>query len=72
LDNASACGTSLDHAIAAVGYGTDSSGTPYYLVRNSWGTTWGDAGYIKMQITGDGPGMCGIQLAAFTADATMA
>jgi C1A family cysteine protease len=36
LDDATACGTKLDHAIAAVGYGKDSTGTEYYLVRNSW------------------------------------
>ena len=37
------CGTVLDHAIAAVGYGTDAaSGKDYYIVRNSWSTFWGD------------------------------
>jgi len=70
LDDAAGCGTQLDHAIAAVGYGTDAAGTPYYLIRNSWGTNWGDQGYIKFKMIGNGPGMCGVQLAAFTADAT--
>lgn len=56
------CGTVLDHAIAAVGYGTTEDGIDYYLVRNSWGTGWGDQGYIKIGRSGeDSNGICGIQ-----------
>jgi KDEL-tailed cysteine endopeptidase len=59
LTNASACGTSLNHAVVAVGYGTDATAGGYYLVRNSWGTGWGELGYVKIG-QADAPGICGI------------
>jgi C1A family cysteine protease len=62
--NSKACGTNLDHGVVAVGYGIDdSTQQPYYLVRNSWGASWGLKGYIKIGIV-DGPGICGIQMDA--------
>merc|ERR1719183_3008162 len=51
----SACGTQLDHGFLAVGYGTES-GQDYFLVKNSWGPSWGVEGYVKI----GQDGVCGI------------
>jgi len=58
--NNTRCGTSLDHAVLTVGWGT-SSGQDYWLVKNSWGTGWGDKGYIKLAMV-SGKGICGVQM----------
>jgi len=57
--DSSACGTNLDHAVALVGYGTQA-GQDYFILRNSWGTSWGEQGYMKIANTGNGVGICGV------------
>ncbi|CAB4303749.1 unnamed protein product [Prunus armeniaca] len=60
-----ACGTRPDHGIAAVSYGVSNDGTKYWLVKNSWGTEWGEEGYTRMQRDVDAAeGHCGIAMSA--------
>jgi len=48
--------TSLDHAIVIVGFGVDGA-LPFWIVRNSWGTSWGEEGYFRII---RGKGACGL------------
>lgn len=52
------CSSSVNHAMLAVGYGFED-GEGYVIVKNSWGTDWGEDGYLYIAIT-DGVGVCGI------------
>jgi len=60
LDSTS-CGTSLDHAVEIIGYGSEN-GVDYWNVRNSWGSSWGESGYVRIKKTSstNDIGICGV------------
>lgn len=60
-DNSSCFSDDLNHAVGLVGYGTDD-GVEYWLVRNSWATSWGEGGYVRMSRNKDN--QCGIATVA--------
>nr|AIG55698.1 secreted protein [Thraustotheca clavata] len=51
-------GAQSDHAVIAVGYGSD--GGDFFKIRNSWGTQWGEQGYMRLRRGVGGKGMCNI------------
>ena len=59
------CGENLDHGVLIVGYGIEND-LPYWLVKNSWGDSWGDEGYVKIlrSENSDDNGVCGIAMQA--------
>ncbi|XP_027345169.1 cysteine proteinase COT44-like [Abrus precatorius] len=59
------CGKDLDHGVVVIGYGSEN-GVDYWLVRNSWGSDWGEDGYFKIQrnMMNTSAGKCGIAMEA--------
>ncbi|XP_021911873.1 chymopapain-like [Carica papaya] len=59
------CGTKLDHAVTAVGYGT-SDGKNYIIIKNSWGPNWGEKGYMRLKRqSGNCQGTCGVYKSSY-------
>jgi KDEL-tailed cysteine endopeptidase len=59
--SSTSCGTSLNHAVTMIGYGTDANGVKFWTVKNSWGTNWGEGGYFRiLRSSTDGVGVCNI------------
>ncbi|CAJ0949873.1 unnamed protein product, partial [Mesorhabditis belari] len=46
------------HAMIIVGYGKEDDGTPYWIIKNSWGEDWGEGGYIKWKM---GDNLCSVE-----------
>jgi cathepsin L len=59
------CGTTIDHAVQVIGIGGAQTGTPYWIVRNSWAADWGNSGYIYVET---GANVCGITAQATTTE----
>ncbi|MBV7591561.1 C1 family peptidase, partial [Escherichia coli] len=55
-----ACGTTQNHALALVGYGTKPDGTKYWIGKNSWTDQWGDKGFVYFLRDSPPLGLCGI------------
>jgi cathepsin F len=69
IDNPQDCDpTAIDHCITLVGYGTQG-GTPFWKIKNSWGTGWGESGYYYLyrDSSNQGQGVCGINKVITTA-----
>jgi len=63
MTKAQCSGTRLDHCVQITGYDTSVS-IPFWNVRNSWGTAWGEKGYIRLQF---GANTCALAEEATTA-----
>ncbi|XP_044972507.1 ervatamin-C-like [Hordeum vulgare subsp. vulgare] len=59
----SSCGQRLNHAVTVVGYGADGGGQEYWVLKNQWGTGWGEGGYMRVA-RGNGAN-CGIATYAY-------
>jgi hypothetical protein len=62
--NDASCGTSTNHAMLAVGYSKSGS---YWIIKNSWGTSWGESGYARVQMSksSGSKGVCGMYKSSY-------
>jgi len=57
IDNVECDSWRVDHAVALVGYNKTDAGLHYWIIKNSWGSDWGDKGYIYIA---KGKNLCGV------------
>jgi aminopeptidase C len=59
-----ACDSSLDHAVLLVGYDVDNKGVPFYRLKNQWGASWGESGFVRVarSATCGNNGASGVQM----------
>jgi hypothetical protein len=60
IDSIDICKPNLDHAVLLVGYGSEN-GRDYWIVKNTWGSDWGENGYVRILIS-SGYGVCGVNM----------
>lgn len=58
------CPYAPSHGVNLVGYGTDEYGVDYWIIRNTWGPDWGEAGYFRLA---RGYGLCGVNMYVISA-----
>ncbi|KAG1681338.1 hypothetical protein FOA52_007386 [Chlamydomonas sp. UWO 241] len=67
----SSCGTGVNHAITLVGFGFDAGSNQWFWrIKNSWGQGWGEGGYARIAMIGDGNGVCGMYQWAYKASSS--
>jgi C1A family cysteine protease len=68
LNSVNCSPTTITHAVLLVGYGRDSrTGLDFWKIKNSWSTTWGETGYVRIA---RGKNVCGIGNSAYQATIT--
>lgn len=64
------CLSEINHGVTGIGFGVSATGKEYWIVRNSWGTQWGENGYVRIAANepdqGDS-GICGVLSSPYTA-----
>jgi C1A family cysteine protease len=53
------CGSTINHAIQLVGY-YKSSSQSYYIGKNSWGTAWGQQGFVYIDANSKSGNLCSV------------
>lgn len=60
MNSAEKCGFNANHAVLVVGYGTDQYAGDYFILKNSWGTTWGEEGYARVAANTQNGNVCAL------------